>query len=149
MDPIISTPAKINYQLFSMVFASSVSSCLCFSSPPTLFLQGFGFLNQASFYSCEVSSFFSFNVLPGGSHEDALLVRHFSLIFLLRWIQFEFSVLIIFFSLFQMFSHAGAPLNHPLLTIQLFRSAEDILEDSSFYSKSFQAISRSYLIQAI
>ena len=45
-------------------------------------------------------------------------------------------------SSFQMFSHAGAPLNHPILAIQLFRSAEDISEGSSFHSRSVQAISR-------
>ena len=33
-----------------------------FSRPPTLFLQGLGFLNQVSIYSCEVSSLFSINV---------------------------------------------------------------------------------------
>ena len=38
-------------------------SCLCFSRPPTLFLQGLRFLNHVSFYLWEVSSFFSLNVL--------------------------------------------------------------------------------------
>ena len=46
------------------------------------------------------------------------------------------------FSSFQMFSHAGAPLNHPLLAIQLFRSAEDISEDSSFHSQFAQVLLR-------
>ena len=50
-------------QLFSTLFVSSVLSCLCFSCPPTLFLQGLRFLNQVSFYWWEVSSFFSVNVL--------------------------------------------------------------------------------------
>ena len=41
-----------------------------------------------------------------------------------------------------MLSHAGAPLNHPLLTIQLFRSAEDISEGSSIHSRSVQTYLR-------
>ena len=40
---------EINSQFFATVFASSVPSCLCFSRPPTLFLQGLRFLNQVSF----------------------------------------------------------------------------------------------------
>ena len=34
-----------------------------FFPPPTLFLQGLIYVNQVSIYSCEVSSFFSINVL--------------------------------------------------------------------------------------
>ena len=41
-----------------------------------------------------------------------------------------------------MLSHAGAPLNHPLLATHLFRSAEDILEGLSGHSRSVQPISR-------
>ena len=41
-----------------------------------------------------------------------------------------------------MLSHAGAPLNHPLSAIQLFRCAEDILEDSSFHSQFAQVLLR-------
>ena len=72
-------------------------------------------------------------------------------LFLLRWIHFKISVLIIFLSSCQMLSHAGAPLNHPLLAIHLFRSAEDI---SSCHSRSVQPISRllshsSHLIQPV
>ena len=39
---------------------------------------------------------------------------------------------IISFPCFKCFSHAGVPLNHSPLAIQLFRSAEDISEDSCF-----------------
>ena len=45
-----------------------------------------------------------------------------------------------------MFSHAGAPLNHPILVIQLFQSDEDISEDSRLHSRAIQV---SYLIQSI
>ena len=56
--------SKINSQFFSTVFVSAVSKLpLFFSHRPSLFLQGFRFLNQVSFYSCEVSPFFSVNVL--------------------------------------------------------------------------------------
>ena len=41
-----------------------------------------------------------------------------------------------------MFSLAGAPLNLPPLTIQLFRSAKDISEDSSLNSQLAQVILR-------
>ena len=62
------------------------------------------------------------------------------------------TVLIIALSSFQMLSHAGISLNHSPLAIQLFRSAEDISEDSCIHSASILTISRllphsSYLIQ--
>ena len=41
-----------------------------FSCPPTLFLRGLEFLNQVSFYSCEVSPFFSSMFLSSDSQED-------------------------------------------------------------------------------
>ena len=43
---------------------SFIPSCLCFPHPPTLFLYGARILKWSiHFYSCDVSSFFSFNVL--------------------------------------------------------------------------------------
>ena len=39
-----------------------------------------------------------------------------------------------------MFSHAGAPLNHPPLDIHVNWSAEDIPEDSSFHSQFNQVL---------
>ena len=55
-----------------------------------------------------------------------------------------------------MFSHAGAPLNHSLLTIHLFWSADcwRYLEDSCFHSAFVQVLSRmlshsSHLIQPV
>ena len=53
-----------------------------------------------------------------------------------------------------MLSHAGAPRNHPLLAIQLFWSAEDMPEDSSFHSHFTQVLLRmlphsSHLIQPV
>ena len=58
------------------------------------------------------------------------------------------------FLFFQCFSYAGAPLNHPLLAIQLFQSDEDISEDSSFHSQFTQVLLRmlshsSHLIQPV
>ena len=49
----------------------------------------------------------------------------------------------------QMFSHPGAPLNHPLLAIQLFRSAQDISEIRVSSLLSFQLFPGCYLIQVI
>ena len=81
---------------------------------------------------------------PVISHEDAqqFQVHHPSLLFLLRWIQFKLSIFIIFLSSFLMLSHADAPLNHSLLPIHLFWSAEDISQDLCFHSQSVQDISR-------
>ena len=60
----------------------------------------------------------------------------------------------IHFPSFLMISHAGAILNHSLLAIQLFWSAQDIFEDSCFHSTFVQALSRlvshsSHLIQPV
>ena len=96
-----------------------------FSHPPTLFLRGPRFLFQLSILSMEVSPFFSFTFLHGGSLEDALLVRHSSFFSSsMNSIQ-AFGVDHILSS-FQKFYHTGAPRNHPLLAIQLFRTAQDI-----------------------
>ena len=51
-------------------------------------------------------------------------------------------VLSIVFYFAQCSSYAGAPLNHSLLVIHLFRSAEDISEDSCFHSTFIQDLSR-------
>ena len=141
---------EINSQFFATVFASSVPRCLCF---PALFLQGLRFLNQVSFF-IDGKSLHSFPsmFLSGDSQEDTNGASSSSFSFLLRWIQFKFSGLITFFSLFQMLSHVGASLNHPPLAIHVIWSAEDISEDSHFHSQSVQAISRllsllSHLIQ--
>ena len=141
VDPIFVNLRKINSSPLNGVHFICPKVPL-FSCPPTLFLRGLRFLNQASFYSCEVSSFFSSNVLPGGSHEDALLVRHSSLIFLLWWIQLKLSVLIIFLSLFQMLPHSSASINYSPHAIHLFWSAEDISEDFCLHYQSVQVISR-------
>ena len=73
---------------------------------------------------------------------------------LLWWINFKFSVLIIFLSSCQMLSHAGAPLNHSPLATHLFWSAQDISEDLCFHSQSVQVFLRllshsSHLIQPV
>ena len=48
-----------------------------------------------------------------------------------------------------MLSHAGAPLNHPLLTIPLFQSAEDISKIRVSTLHLFKFFQGCYLIQAI
>mgnify|MGYP005837906533 CR=1 FL=1 len=94
------------------------------------------------FYHC------SDPVIP---REDAheLQVHHPPFSFLLRWIQFKISWSYPF--LVSNVSPAGVLLNHSLLAIDLFWSAEDISKGSSFHSRSVQAIWRllshsSYLI---
>ena len=54
---------KINSKLFSTVFIPSVTSCLCFPTLPPFFLKHSEVLTKYPFYSREVPSFFSINVL--------------------------------------------------------------------------------------
>src|SRR3954471_14591962 len=84
------------------------------------------------------------------------MVRSFKFIirhsFLLRW--FQFKLCRSYLSSFLMLSYVGAPLNHPLLAIQLFQSTEDISEDSTFHSQFTQVLLRmlshsSHLIQPL
>src|SRR3954465_15009731 len=82
-----------------------------------------------------------------------LQVYYSSFSFLLRWFQFKLYRSYLFL-VSNVFSRTGAPLNHPLLAIQLFRSDEDILEDSSFHSQFTQVLLRmlshaSHLIQPV
>ena len=95
---------------------------------PPLFLQRLRFLNQVSFYSCEVSPFFSFIFLPGDSHEDSNGASSLSFFVLFSSPADSIRVFGVDHILFRisMFSHAVAPHNHSPLAIQLFRSAQDI-----------------------
>lgn len=148
VDPIIST--------FARSILSSLQRCLlhptqvAFVFPPS---HPFSSRTQISqpciLYWWEVSSFFSFNVLTRWFSWRCSSSLSLFVLFLLQWTKFKLSVLIIFPSSFQVFLYVGSSLNHSPFAIQLFRSAKVIPEDSGFYSKSFQAISRSYLIQAI
>ena len=71
VDPILSTFTRSIISSSQWCLFHPSPSCLCFSRPPTLFLQGLRFLIQVSFYYCEVSPFlFPSMFLPGVSHED-------------------------------------------------------------------------------
>ena len=127
------------------MFVSFIPSCLCFSPPSYPFLQGLRYLNQVSIlwmlsFSILLPSMF----LSGDSQEytNGASSSLFFVSFPLRWIQFKLSIFIIFLSLFLMLSHADAPLNHSLLPIHLFWSAEDISQDLCFHSQPVQDISR-------
>ena len=64
-----STSAR-STQVFSMLFVSSVPSCLCFPAlPPFLFNDSYIWIKYSS-YGCEVSSLFPSMFLSGDSHED-------------------------------------------------------------------------------
>ena len=63
VDPIISISTRSIITSSQRCLFHPSPSCLCFSRPPTLFPQGLRFLYQVSFYFCEVSPFFSVNVL--------------------------------------------------------------------------------------
>lgn len=136
---------KINYQFFSMVFASSVPNCLCFPTLPPFFLQGLGFLYQVSFYLCEVSPFFSFMFLPSDSHEDSDGASSYHYSFFSSLVVSIQALLIISFPHFNVFFHASAPHNLSPLAILLFRSAQEISEDSCFHS-AFVILSSSFEI---
>ena len=145
---------KINSKLFSTVFVSSDPSCLCFPTLPPFFFKDSDFLTKYPFYSREVPSFFSINVLTRWFSWRCSSSLSFFILFLLRWTKFKPSMLVTFLSLFQMFSHAGVSLNHSPLAFHVFRSVEDISGDSCFHSRSVQAILRllshsSHLIQPV
>ena len=91
-----------------------------FSCPPTLFFKDSDFSIKYPFIDGKPLHPFPSMFLSGDSQEDTNGASSSSFSFLLRWIQFKFSVLITFLSLFQMFSHAGAPLNHPPLAIHVY-----------------------------
>ena len=123
-----------------------------FSRPPTFFFKDSYILIKYPFIHVKSLHSFQSMFLPGGSHEDVLQVYHSSFLFSSGGLNSSFVDHIL--SLFQMFSHAGAPLNHQLLAIHLFWSTEDISEESCFHSQSVQDISRllshsSHLIQPV
>ena len=131
-------PVQSPFQLIiSMVFVSSAPKFSLFFRPPTLFLQGLRFLNRVSILLMgSLSILFRQCFYPVILRKilTELQVHHPSLLFLVRWIHFKLSVLIIFLSSFLMLSHVDAPLNHSPLTIHLFRSVEDISEDWCLHS---------------
>ena len=71
--------------------------------------------------------------LSGDSQEDAQEASSLSFFILFFSSGFNSSFVDPTLSSFQMFSHAGAPLNHPPLAIHVIWSPEDTPEDSSFY----------------
>ena len=153
-DPIILPIRKINSKRFLNGVCFIRPKVTLFSRHPTFFFKDSDFLTKYPFYSREVPSFFSINVLTRWFSWRCSSSFSFFILFLLRWIQFKLSVLIIFPSSFQVFSYAGVSLNHSPLAIQLSRSVEDISEDSCFHSASILTISRllphsSHLIQPV
>ena len=71
--------------------------------------------------------------LPGSSQEDAILVQY-SPFFSSPMVLIQAFGVDHILSSFQKFYHTGAPHNHPLFAIHLFRSAQEISEDSCFHS---------------
>ena len=146
VDPITSTFARSIISSSQRCLFHPSPSCLCFSRPPTLFPQGLRFLYQVFLYSCEISPF---------------LLRQCSYPVILKKILTKLQVIIIrslsspvdsiqvlsIISSFQIFSHAGAPLNHPLLAIRLFRSAQDVSKIRVSTLHSFKLFRGCYLIQ--
>ena len=154
-------------QSFSTSAKSILSSLngVCFIRPQVAivfppshpFLQGLIYFNQVSIYSCEVTSPFSINVLIRWSLVKMLYKFIIIRSFLIRWIQFKLSVLIISLPFVSHifpceFIIQGSLIYSPLPVH--IRSVEDISEDTCFHSLSVQVILRllshsSHLIQPV
>ena len=135
-DPIILPIRKINSKFSQRCLFRSSQVVFVFPHPPTLFFKDSFILIKYPFI--HVKSLHSFQSMFWSSDPSWRCSRassSSSSVFLLRrWIQFKLSVLIIFLSSCQMLSHAGAPLNHSPLAINLLWSAEDISQDLCFHS---------------
>ena len=105
------------------------------------------FLINYPFYSCEVPSFFSINVLTRWFSWRCSTSSSFFVLFLLRWFQVKLCWSYPF--LISMLSHAGAILNCSPLAILLFRSAQDISKIRVSTLHSFKLFRDWYLIQVI
>ena len=126
-----STSARFNLSFLNGFHFYRLQVALVFPTlPPFVFLQGLRFLNQVSFHWWEISPFFSVNVLIMVILRKILtkLQVHHSSFLLSSPVDSNqaFGVDHILSS-FQKFYHAGAPHNHPLFTIHLFRCVQDIL----------------------
>ena len=145
---------KINSKFSQLCLFHPSQGAFVFPALPPFSFKESDVVTKYPFYSREVPSFFSINVLTRWFSWRCSSSLLFFVLFLLRWTQVKLSVLIIAFSSFQMLSHAGISLNHSPLAIQLFWSAEDISKDSCFHSASILTISRllphsSHLIQPV
>ena len=149
VDPITSTSARPIIISSQRCLFHPSPSCLCFSRPPTLFPQGLRFLYQVSFYFCEVSPFFSVNVLTRWFSRRCSTSSSFLVLFFSGGFNSSFGIKHTPFLFFQCFSYAGAPLNHPSLAIKLFRSAQDISKIRVSTMHSFKIFRGCSLIQAI
>ena len=88
--------SKINYHFFSTVFVSSIPSCLCFPAlPPFFFFKDSDFLINYPFIGG------SFSILTRWFSRRCSTSSSFFILFLLWWIQFKLSVLIISFPRFK------------------------------------------------
>ena len=111
-----------------------------FPAHPPFFLKDSDFLIKCRFIHVKSLHSFPSIFLPGGSQEDVLLVRHSS--FFSSPVELIQALIDHILFLFQIPSHTGAPHNNSLLAIHLFRSAQDISEDSCFHSAFIQTLSR-------
>ena len=134
-----------------MASIPSAPSCLCFSRPPTLFLQGLRFLNQVYFLLMgSLSILFPSMLLSGDSQEDTngALSSSFFHSFLLRWIYLKLSVLIISLSSFKCY-----PMPVPLIIVHLSLFLFGVLKISRKIRVSilnqFKLFGDYYLIQVI
>ena len=150
VDLIISISTR-STQVFSTAFVSSISSCLCFSHPPSLcFFEDPDFFIKYPFILVKSHHSFPSIFLSGDSHEDRNGASSYhSLSFLFSGgFKSRFVDYIPFFS-FQIPSLDGAPHIYSFLAILLFRSAQDISKIRVSTLLSFKFFRGCSLIQAI
>ena len=139
-DPIICLIRKRNSNSSQRCLFHPPQGGFVFPALPPFSFKESDVLTKYPFYHVKSLHSFQSMFLPGGSHEDALQVHYSSFSFFSGG--FNSSFVDHIFSSFQMFSHVAAHHIHSFLTIQLFRSAEDISEDSSCHSQFAQILSR-------
>ena len=141
-DPIILPIRKINYKFSQWCLFHLPQVAFVFSALPPFFCRDSYFLIKYHFIHVKSLHSFQSMFLPGGSHEDVLQVFHSSFFFFSGGLNSSLQCWSHSFPCFKCFSHAGATLNHSSRAIHLFRSAEDISEDSCFHSASILTILR-------
>ena len=150
VDLIISISTR-STQVFSTAFVSSISSCLCFSHPPSLcFFEDPDFFIKYPFILVKSLLSFLSMFLPGVSHNDTngASSSSFFILFLLRWIQFKLLVLIVFFPHFKCLL---IPVHLIIIHFSLYICSEVLKKSQKIHVStlhSFNLFRRCFLIQA-
>ena len=112
---------------------------------PPFFFKGSDVLIKYPFILVKSLHPFPSIFLSGDSHEDPNGASSYHSLFLLFSGGFNSSFVDHIPFLVSMLFHAGPPINHPFLAIQLFQSAKDISEGSSCHSRPVNPILRMFI----